>query len=97
MDNLYGGEFSSDIWAPCQTCSAQERCEVYRATRRFGPGGLSNDQHRIRTRQRLFEALQAVHLRGETHITMRELRAALIYVLFGMHYCSGLSRSKWRL
>jgi hypothetical protein len=28
-----------------------------------------------------------VHLRGETHITVRELRAALVYVLFGIHYC----------
>ena len=32
--------------------------------------------------------LQAVHLRGETHITVRELRAALVYILFGVHFCS---------
>ena len=31
--------------------------------------------------------MQAVHLRGETHITVRELRAALVYILFGIHYC----------
>lgn len=30
----------------------------------------------------------AVHLRGETHVTMRELRAALVYILFGLQYCS---------
>ena len=35
VDSLYGGELSSDIWAPCQTCSAQERCEVFRTARRF--------------------------------------------------------------
>jgi hypothetical protein len=28
-----------------------------------------------------------VHLRGETHITMRELRAALVYILFGTDFC----------
>ena len=88
IDSLYGREHSAEIWAPCQTCSAQERCEVFRATQHFGPGALSNESHRSRTRQRLFEALQAVHLRGETHITVRELRAALVYILFGMHYCS---------
>ena len=33
------------------------------------------------------EALQAAHLRGETHITVRELRAALVYVLFGVNNC----------
>jgi hypothetical protein len=42
---------------------------------------------RTRARLRLFEALQAVHLRGETHVTVRELRAALVYILFGVHYC----------
>ena len=42
---------------------------------------------RSRARQRLFEALQAVHLRGETHITVRELRATLVYILFGVHFC----------
>lgn len=32
--------------------------------------------------------MQAVHLRGETHVTVRELRAALVYILFGVHFCS---------
>ncbi len=88
VDSLYGGENSAEIWAPCQTCQAQERCEVFRATSRFGPTGLSDDSIRGHARRQLFEALQAVHLRGETHITIRELRAALIYILFGLHYCT---------
>ena len=90
LDRLYGGEKASEIWEPCQTCSAQERCEVFRATRIFGPDGLpgmADKAIRSRARQRLFEALQAVHLRGETHITARELRAALVYILFGLHFC----------
>ena len=90
LDQLYGGENSSVIWGPCQTCSAQERYEVFRATRVFGPDGLpgmADETIRFRARQRLFEALQAVHLRGETHITVRERRAALVYVLFGIHFC----------
>ena len=91
MDNLYGGERASRIWAPCQTCSAQDRCEVRRAMRLFGPQGLPGmapQGKRDRARQRLFEMLQAVHLRGETHITVRELRAALVYILFGVNFCS---------
>lgn len=89
LDHLYGGEQASAIWAPCQSCSAKTRCEVFRATRIFGPDGLPGVEHkeRARSRQRLFEALQAVHLRGETHITVRELRAALVYILFGVHHC----------
>lgn len=90
MDQLYGGENAHEIWTPCQTCTAKEQCEIFRAVRVFGPEGLPNMEKpdiRFRARQRLFEALQAVHLRGEIHITVRELRAALVYILFGIHYC----------
>lgn len=91
LDSLYGREKAPQIWAPCETCSAQDRCEVRRAMRWFGPKGLPGmvpEDERKRARQRLFEMLQAVHLRGETHITVRELRAALVYILFGVHFCS---------
>ena len=91
LDQLYGGDSATEIWSPCLTCSAQEHCEVFRATKVFGPEGLGGGEPpavRARARQRLFDALQAVHLRGETHITVRELRAALVYILFGVHSCS---------
>ena len=88
IDELYGGTRAEEIWRPCRTCSAQDRCEVFRASRRFGPNPLSKESVRDSSRSRLFEALQAVHLRGETHITMRELRAALVYILFGVQYCN---------
>ena len=90
LDHLYGGGNASNLWAPCQSCSAINRCEVFCALRVFGPDGLlgtANKEIRTRARQRLFESLQAVHLRGETHITVRELRAALVYILFGVHNC----------
>ncbi|HKZ85882.1 MAG TPA: NERD domain-containing protein [Anaerolineae bacterium] len=90
MDHLYGGEQADKIWSPCQSCSAKERCEVFGAARVFGPDtlpALAEPRVRSRARERLFEALQAVHLRGEAHITMRELRAALVYILFGIHFC----------
>ena len=90
IDHLYGGEQAEAIWTPCLSCTARERCEVFRSARLFGPENmpdLADIGKRRRARQRLFEALQAVHLRGETHITMRELRAALVYILFGVHYC----------
>lgn len=90
LNQLYGGDRATEIWSPCLTCSAQERCEVFRATKVFGPEGLGVEKQpavRARAKQRLFEALQAVHLRGETHITVRELRAALVFILFGVHSC----------
>jgi len=90
LDQLYGGERAGETWKPCVTCSAKRRCEIYRAAKRFGSANLpfaDDEPLRRRARDRLFEALQAAHLRGETHITMRELRAALVYVLFGLHRC----------
>ena len=90
VDGLYGGGRAAKIWAPCATCSAQDRCRVFQTNRLFGPAGLpggADDGARSRARGRLFEALQAVHLRGETQVTVRELRAALVYILFGVHFC----------
>ena len=90
VDGLYGGGQMAEIWSPCQSCSAKSRCEVYRAAHLFGPESFADSAHedvRRRARDRLFEALQAVHLRGETHITMRELRSGLVYILFGIHFC----------
>ena len=95
LDGLYGGKDAAETWAPCRTCSAQERCEVFRANRLFGPDALADGtapEIRTRARERLFHALQAVHLRGETHVTVRDLRAALVYVLFGVDYCDDYHR-----
>ena len=61
---------------------------MLRAARSFGPSGLADANVRSHARNRLFEAFLAVHLRGETHVTMRELRAALVYILFGLQYCT---------
>jgi serine/threonine protein kinase len=90
VTHLYGADQARAHWEPCLSCSAKGRCEVFNAARLFGPDKLpsaADANVRARARARLFEALQAVHLRGETHITMRELRAALVYILFGVHNC----------
>ena len=90
LDALYGADKAVEIWEPCRTCSARDHCRVFEGVQWFAPDrvpGRSNSERR-RARDRLFGALQVVHLRGETHITMRELRSALTYILFGLHYCS---------
>ncbi len=90
IDQLYGGANTNEVWSPCVSCSARDRCRVIEAGQLFAPEGFpfsAASTVRKRARQRLFESLQAVHLRGETHITVRELRAALVYILFGIHYC----------
>lgn len=91
LRGLYGGDEADGTWTPCATCTARERCGVYETARVFGPESLPDrapDDVRERAKDRLFEALQAVHLRGETHLTVRELRSALSYILFGTRYCT---------
>ncbi len=93
VDQLYGGTRAASIWNNCCTCRAKGHCQVFKAASLFGPREVPFAEgvlQRQRARARLYEALQAVHLRGETHVTVRELRAALVYILFGVHYCSDI-------
>jgi serine/threonine protein kinase len=95
LDQLYGGSQASTHWAPCQLCSAKSRCRVYEAQQLFAPDSVPSNQPtdvRHRARSRLFQAFTAVHLRGETHITIRELRGALVYILFGLDACTDYHR-----
>ena len=56
-------------------------------------GASADPQHvaqGARFRARLTTALQAVHQRNEVHITARELKAAVSYILFGFYSCEDL-------
>ena len=91
---LVGGEQAAQIWAPCQTCSAQARCSMKRSADMMGassdPAVLAEG---ARLRERLTEALQTVHQRNEIHITARELKAAISYILFGLDDCEDIHRN----
>lgn len=84
---LVGGEHAAEIWEPCLNCSAWDRCSAgpmaHRLIRPDDPGGAL-------IRRRLLEIFQAVHQRGNVHITARELRGVISYVLFGVHSCQEL-------
>lgn len=95
IDQLYGGLQASEYWAPCRLCSAKSRCHVYEAQQLFAPDTVKSMQAvevRHWARSRLFQAFTAVHLRGEKHITIRELRGALVYILFGLDSCADYHR-----
>lgn len=91
INRLIGGENAPDIWRACRTCTARERCPMRRSADMMG---ASDDPSVIARgnllKGRLTEALQAVHLRNEVHITARELKAAISYVLFGLHSCEDI-------
>lgn len=85
LDRFLGSQLKPDPWEPCLGCSAQQRCSAWASIRTLRDG-----KRGPRVRRKLADALQASHLRGEIHITARELRAALVYILFGIHDCQDL-------
>jgi serine/threonine protein kinase len=91
ISKLVGGESTPEIWQPCQSCTAQSRCSIRQSAFMMG---ASDDPALLAQgtllRRRLTEALQAVHQRNEVHITARELKAALSYILFGIYGCQDL-------
>jgi serine/threonine protein kinase len=88
---LIGGDAAASIWGPCRTCTAQARCTMKRSADMMGasvnPSIIAEGN---RFRARLTDALQTVHQRNEIHITTRELKAAISYILFGLHACQDL-------
>lgn len=91
IGKLVGGDAAPDIWSPCRTCTAKARCPMRRSAEMMGastdPEALSQG---ALFRRRLTTALQAVHQRNEVHITARELKAAVSYILFGLYDCEDL-------
>lgn len=85
LDRFLGTGLEPDPWADCATCMAQHRCTAWHSVSTLRTPEIGN-----RLRARLADALQACHLRGEAHITARELRSALAFIFFGVHDCGEL-------
>jgi serine/threonine protein kinase len=81
LDRFLDGD-GENPWQPCVTCTAQNRCTAWRSVQ-----ALRDPDDSRQLLNRLTDALQACHQRGEIHITARELRAALSYIFFGVHDC----------
>jgi serine/threonine protein kinase len=90
---LVGGEAAPEIWRPCRTCTARARCPIRVSAELMGASidPLVLERGRL-LRKRLTIALQAVHQRNEVHITARELKAAISYILFGLYSCDDIHR-----
>ena len=83
LSKMLGGE--TDVWQPCHSCTAQMRCHAWASV-----DALRDSERGATLREKLTQALLAVHQRGEIHITARSLRAALVYIFFGTLECMDL-------
>lgn len=90
VDALLGSEKADEIWSPCASCTAQPSCPIFNTVSRVRGTNSYTKENALLMRQRLYTALQAVHQRAEVHITARDLRGALSYIIFGLHNCKDI-------
>lgn len=72
-----------DHWAACERCDLKDRCYALHNARSF-----QDETAGPRMLERLKTLYTMVHLRGRLHITMRDLRSALSYMLIGNRDCA---------
>ncbi|MGQ9687928.1 MAG: protein kinase domain-containing protein [Desulfobaccales bacterium] len=78
---------TDDPWQVCQSCRAAPSCHV-----RFHVETLRDPVLGPQVRERLKTLLAIVHSRGRLHVTIRELRSMLAYIIFGDQPCEEIHR-----
>lgn len=72
----------AEHWAPCQRCDLRDRCYVHHNALTFRDATAGP-----RVLERLATLYAVVHLRGRLHVTLRDLRSALAFMLVGTRDC----------
>lgn len=100
LDHILDRYVAHEFWEPCEQCVAKQQCPVkfnVDSFRFFPTAGL-NEKDRVTTeerntaaravRVRLKALFQVLHFRKRLHVTVRDLRSALAFTLFGKKSCS---------
>lgn len=74
------------FWQWCNVCDRRDRCYV-----KFNVDSLRDPVLGPVIRERLRYLFATVHARRQMHITMRDLRSALAYILFGTRTCDDIA------
>lgn len=83
MERLIRRLTQEKFWEPCQGCDLKDRCYALHNARTFqsktaGPKVI----------ERLKTLYTLTHLRGQLHITLRDLRSAIAFMLVGTRDCN---------
>jgi serine/threonine protein kinase len=73
------------FWTPCRACDLHDKCYVPHNIRTFQDAAAGP-----RVLQRLKTLYMLTHLRGRLHLTLRDLRSALAYMLVGTRDCDAI-------
>ena len=85
LERLTARMTQQEYWQACEKCDLKGKCYAYHNARTFqdpvaGPKVI----------ERLKMLYTITHLRGRLHITMRDLRSALAFMLVGTQDCDGI-------
>lgn len=70
------------LWEACQACDLKDRCYAFHNARTF-----QDETAGPRVLERLKSIYTVTHLRGRLHLTLRDLRSALAFMLVGTKDC----------
>ncbi|HNV68891.1 MAG TPA: protein kinase [Candidatus Ozemobacteraceae bacterium] len=70
------------LWEPCAACDLADRCYVLHNVHTFQDSTAG-----VKVLERLETLFTLTHLRGQLHVTMRDLRSALAFTLAGTRSC----------
>ncbi len=70
------------LWEPCHACDLKDRCYVFHNARTF-----QDPKSGPKIVERLKSIYTLTHLRGRLHVTLRDLRSALAFMLAGTRNC----------
>jgi len=104
FDQILKRYVAEEFWSTCQTCSCRHRCPVkfnvdtFRVVDEKGLG--DKDLEAVKSRNqatekaiiRLKAVFQVLHFRKRIHMTVRDLRSVLAFVLFGKSTCGQIEK-----
>jgi hypothetical protein len=76
-----------ELWAPCLGCDYRLWCPL-----KHNADSLSDEVNGAAVRDRVRRFFEVVHLRRRSHITMRDLRSALSWLLLRDHGCDDVGQ-----
>jgi hypothetical protein len=83
VDNLKGTWNNCDI----DKCAYSDRCYI-----KYNIDSMRDTSKGIIVRQRLKELILSIYLKKEKHITMRDIRSLISYILFNRYTCSQIQK-----
>jgi hypothetical protein len=75
-----------EFWQPCQACALQSLCFI-----KYNVDTLADQVSGPSVRGRIRSLFEVVHLRRHLHITMRDLRSALSWMLLRDQDCQDVA------